>query len=219
MPKATKGSQRHMQDAVERRQDELAATIVGARPELAGRAIRWLSPLGSENYVEYRDEAFLRVLGLDRFAPDLATFWPRMGPSWDALALVDGREPLLIEAKAHLRETPAPDTCGAESPSSTQLITNSLGRVRKDLGVDLQAPSWTDHHYQIANRLAHLWWLQVERQAPSWLLFLGFTESPDWPDPLSANSWLSLIEDAWRDLGVPSSHVLSDRIIIATMAA
>ena len=42
--------------------------------------ISWLSPLAKDDYCEYRDEDFLKVLGLSRYIDKLKTFWPKNGP-------------------------------------------------------------------------------------------------------------------------------------------
>jgi hypothetical protein len=210
-----------MQDAVEGRTDELALALASSLPALAGRHLLWVSPLARHGYAELKDGAFLEALGLGAHREALAQFWPQRGPNWDALAVVDspGRGVVLVEAKAHLGETPTPDACGA-SPRSLAQIEASMRRVREYLGVPDDAPSWTQHHYQVANRLAHLYWLQHERGVRTWLVFLGFTNSPDWPrDPLTITSWQGQVAGWLEHLGLPKEHPLSDRVGVATMTA
>ena len=76
--------------------------LVNCRPELLSDAIAqrlldmpedfdWRSPLLEDHYAEYRDQTFLdRLAGSPYFQEperpqqDLADFWPRFGPQWDA---------------------------------------------------------------------------------------------------------------------------------------
>src|SRR5258706_11485960 len=59
--------------------------------------IDWLSPLAKDEYAEYRDAAFLKLLKLDHLVGQLAGFWPLRGPQWDALARTDARHVVLVE--------------------------------------------------------------------------------------------------------------------------
>ncbi|MCW5718337.1 MAG: hypothetical protein KIS68_10955 [Bauldia sp.] len=101
-PLGTRGSLRWVQIAINRHPDLLEAALPG---------IRWLSPLAADDYAEYRDGSFLRLVGLDSLTPKLKGFWPTRGPQWDALGLM-GTAPVLVEAKAHLREFISPPTRG-----------------------------------------------------------------------------------------------------------
>ena len=84
--RAYKGSQLQIQIYVNRRCDELNAQVTQTFPELASAHFHWVSPLEEQRYLEYRDEDFLKVLGLSRLQEELTRFWPRGGPCWDALA-------------------------------------------------------------------------------------------------------------------------------------
>ncbi len=88
---------------------------------------------------------------------------------------------LLVEAKAHVGETPTPDMSAAADPRSVALVASAMLRTRKHLGVSTASPAWTSHHDQVANRIAHLYWLNEVCGVPAWLVFLGFTESRGWP--------------------------------------
>lgn len=210
-----------MQDAVAERPDDLERALTMSLPALAGRQLHWVSPLAPHGYAEFKDGAFLEALGLGSHRAALAQFWPRGGPKWDALAVVDRPERgvILVEAKARVSETPHPDASGASPPSLARIET-SMRQVREYLEVPADAPSWTKHHYQVANRLAHLYWLQHERGVPAWLVFLGFTGSPDWPrDPLTVDGWKSQVAGWLQNLGVRPDHRLAHRVGVATMAA
>ena len=101
-PKGERGSLKWLQRAVHEAWNDLNEPIVSA---LRGAtAIEWLSPLESDDFAEYRDNAFLRRLGLDELRPELAKFWPQRGPQWDGLARSENGHVLLVEAKAHVGE-------------------------------------------------------------------------------------------------------------------
>jgi hypothetical protein len=220
MPRGYKGSKLHMQDAVADRLAELDNSIADALPALRGRALTWVSPLRTDDYDEYYDGDFLDALGLDAHKSALADFWPLGGPHWDALATVEGGGVVLVEAKARVHEARNPDRSGATAASSVARIAASTARSRAFFGVPPSSPSWAEQHYQVANRLAHLWWLHRERGVPTWLVFLGFTDSPDWPrDKLTPPKWRMQISEVFSKLGVPTDHPLKERIGVAVMKA
>jgi len=208
-----------MQDAVASRQQALAQAIERALPNLSTRRLRWASPLQADDFREFRDGAFLDAVGLGSHRSALRAFWPAGGPVWDALAVTEQGGVVLVEAKAHLSETPKRDRCKASSPRSRALIEKSLRQVREDLSVPDRAVPWTEANYQIANRLAYLWWLNFERRVPAWLVILGFTDSPDWSDPLSPTSWAETMSTAFASLGLPDSHGLAGQVGVASMPA
>lgn len=219
MGRATKGSQLHMQDAVASRQQALARAIERALPDMSTERLRWVSPLQADDYREFRDGAFLDAVGLGSHRSALRAFWPAGGPVWDALAVTEQGGVVLVEAKAHLSETPKRDRCKASSPISRALIERSLRQVREDLGVPDSAVPWTEANYQIANRLAYLWWLNVERALPAWLVFLGFTDSPGWRDPLTPTSWAETMSVAFGHMGLSDRHALTGRIGVVSVPA
>lgn len=105
-----------------------------------------------DDYAEYRDQAFLDLLGIKLPTRRLAFFWPRGGPQWDALGRAASGEVILVEAKAHLNELYSPATNASES--SLAQIQASLAETAQGLGV----PAGYDcsrQFYQYANRLAH----------------------------------------------------------------
>jgi len=62
--KAARGSQFWLQKFVNDQPELLNNAIVGVASALAGRTIEWVSPLSSEGYREYQDQAFLKKLGV-----------------------------------------------------------------------------------------------------------------------------------------------------------
>jgi hypothetical protein len=167
----------------------LGHEILSASPKLrslGGRDVRWLSPLATSNYLEYRDD-FLAAVGLQSYEPLLRSFWPANGPQWDGLATVEltaGRALLLIEAKAHPAEVRS--SCSAEDPKSVAVIRSALEEVRTYMGAE--ACDWTRGTYQLANRLAYLYFLQVKCQITTFLVLLNFVNDVSYK-PTSRELW------------------------------
>ena len=220
-----KGSKRYMQDAVADRPNELGLAIGEALPALQAQRLTWVSPLPELRYKELKDGTFLEAVGHRAHRDSLREFWPSRGPTWDALATFDvgGGGVVLVEAKAHVGETPTPDVSGAADPRSVALIASAMEKTRRHMGVSAASPRWTNHHYQVANRLAHLYWLNEVCGVPTWLVFLGFTDSRGWlgwpGNPLSPSGWRAQVAGWMSNLGLPKAHPLADRIGVATLKA
>lgn len=113
---ATKGSRYCLQNYMSNNSDNLSDLILAASTNLLSFSegtIKWISPKSSDHFYEYRDD-FIRGLNIENInLSDIETklrkFWPKNGPQWDGLAVVEGREckkgVLLVEAKAHIAET------------------------------------------------------------------------------------------------------------------
>lgn len=195
----TRGSLKWIQRAVADRPDLLQPP--GLPP------IRWVSPLADDDFAEYRDAAFLERLGIGRLAGELSAFWPARGPQWDALGLA-GDEPILAEAKAHLREFWSPPTqAGA---ASRVRIEAAFAQVKDALGVRAEV-DWTGTFYQFANRLAHLWWLRSQG-VPAHLVFVDFLDDEDMRGPTDPEAWDCEFQVAATALDLPDDHVLSPYI-------
>jgi len=74
---ATRGSQRWLQIGVNRYPEVVNQAIRAATKWPSDTRVEWLSPVESEGYVEYRDGAFLKKLGLSLRQRALTDFWPR----------------------------------------------------------------------------------------------------------------------------------------------
>lgn len=195
-PEGTRGSLKWIQRAVERTPDLLVP------PSLL--PVTWVSPLRKDGFAEYRDAEFLRCLGLDHLAEDLANFWPKRGPQWDALGRA-GNNVLLVEAKAHIPEfiSPASQAAGA----SLAKISSAFSEVQRDLGLNTPQ-DWTQEYYQYANRLAHLSWLRSKGVAAQ-LIFVDFLHDTDMGGPSDAALWKAAYALADATLGLPEHHKLS----------
>lgn len=203
--RAYAGSQLQIQIYVNRRQVELSRGVVDALPSLASLNphLRWVSPLERKKFAEYQDRAFLEAVELDYVAGSLSTFWPRGGPSWDALAVVELNQRahhkgvILVEAKSHPSEIYG-SGCQA-SPRSRRKIEAALDQTKRWLGVPEDA-DWTGPLYQSANRLAHLYFFREVVNTPAWLVNVYFVG--DSYSPTSRADWRPALAQVKAELGL-----------------
>ena len=215
--RAVRGSQHHLQNLInEYPKQYLDNLILSNSPSLSvytKKSLEWRSPLACQNYCEYRDGDFLQAVGLFYMKSSLSEFWPRLGPSWDALATVagngDSHGVILLEAKSHFKEL-AGSGCGAKG-NSLEKIKGSLSIVKHALGARGSA-NWLGKYYQYANHLAHLYWLDME-EVPAWLVFLYFMGDKEQGGPNTEAEWKYKLNEVRTELGLPAYHSLSDRII------
>ncbi len=221
--RASRGSQRQVQDYVEQRPDLLSAAILDHLPpayKARGASLRWVSPLAADGYLEYRDAAFLDRLGLAAHAPALASFWPKGGAVWDALGLLrlpgEPEAVVLVEAKSYIREIYG-NGCQA-SPGPRVRIEHALADTRAWCGA-AATEAWTGRLYQYANRLAHLYWFREIVRYPAWLVQLSFVDDPI--GPTSAAQWQAETQSIYRELGLsrPIPHLLSVSMPVFAAAA
>jgi hypothetical protein len=159
----------------------------------------WVSPLGTDDWAEYRDEGFLEKLKLEHLREELSAFWPRGGPQWDALAMVPGGV-LLVEAKAHFAELRSACTAGK---ASGDRIRDALAGTRRLLG-STEGGDWMRPFYQYANRLAHLQFLR-DRGVDAYLAFIYFVGDAEMPrHPTSADDWRNALGATYAHLGLES---------------
>jgi hypothetical protein len=195
-PPGTRGSQKWIQEAINNHPHLLAEKIGHIVPG----SIRWLSPLASDEYAEYRDEASLQLLGIDKPAQTLREFWPARGPQWDALGKTSEGEVVLVEAKAHVAEL-LPGPSQARSPTSTDMIERALLEASSWFGATPRIP-WNVPFYQYANRLAHLYYFRELCRVPAYLAFVYFTGDHDMRGPATEAEWKGAIELTHRLLGL-----------------
>ena len=135
------------------------------------RSIEWLSPKADDDYAEYRDQAFLDLLGIKLRKTELKEFWPSRGPQWDALGRIGDKAYFLVEAKAHVSEIIS--SSQAKSITSRSLIQKSLNATRSYLKLKPKL-DLTKGFYQYSNRLAHLYFLRALNATPALLVFVYF---------------------------------------------
>ena len=215
--RATKGSQFHFQNLINDYPEYLNCLILSNSPSLRTYAVahpKWISPLVSDDYTEYQDKQFLEAIGFPKLSNKLADFWPKRGPVWDALATVEGKsgskEVILLEAKSHIMEL-ASTGCGASGKSLEQ-IKRSLTTVKHSLKAKRKA-EWLGEYYQYANRLAHLYFLTIVGQVPTWMVFLYFVGDVKQKGPTAVVEWTVSLDKMQEALGLPKDNLLEDAII------
>lgn len=201
--RAFAGSQLQIQIYVNRRPSELSRAIQAA---IWGKTaptedIQWVSPLENEGFVEYQDTAFLNAIHMLRCESELASFWPRGGPVWDALGFLPlpgetaSLSVILVEAKSYPEEMYG-NGCRA-SGESRSLILESLAQTQQWYGIS--DSDWTGRLYQYANRLAHVYFFRNILRVEAWLANVCFLNDPR--SPTTASQWKQSLADAKRELG------------------
>ena len=186
----------------------LDVPILASIPQ--AESIRWVSPLEDDDYAEYRDEDFLKLLGRADLTAALSRFWPSRGPQWDALALTDSDDLLLVEAKAHVAEMCSPGT--AASPASRARIEARLEEAAASLGATGRRAAWADVFYQLANRLAHLAFLRAQG-ASAYLVLVNFLNDSEMKGPTTVETWEAAYEVAFHAMGLPKGHRLARYVV------
>ncbi|MBT8418666.1 MAG: hypothetical protein KJO42_14620 [Silicimonas sp.] len=166
--------------------------------------VRWVSPLAEDDWAEYRDRAFLKKVNQEALGDKLSDFWPDRGPQWDALGLVNG-VPLLVEAKAHVREFFSPET-QATGPSRAKIVS-ALTQAAEGFGAN-HPDFWPSLYFQYANRLAHLWFFH-QNGVKAHLLFVSFLGDVDMAGPNLAETWETAFASADYALGIRRSKLKS----------
>jgi hypothetical protein len=208
-PEGTRGSLKWIQRAVNEQWPSLNQPIVdhlGVDLE----SLSWLSPLAEDRFAEYRDGAFLERIGQTALADALQGFWPTRGPQWDALGKVAERDVLLIEAKAHIAEPCSPGPAAGDA--SRARIEASLAATADHLGARLGRAAWSDHFYQIANRLSHLHFLR-RHGVRAWLILVNFVGDREMAGPTTSEAWEAAYEVAFHVMGLPKKHLLSSFVL------
>jgi len=215
--RASKGSRLHLQDYINYYPEYLNCLILSSSYSLSSYAAnhpKWISPLAKKNYAEYKDKKFLDAIGYSQISNTLDEFWPSGGPVWDALAKIEGRDGsngvILLEAKSHIGELKG-QGCRA-IPNTRGKIEQSLTVTKKELGVR-EDIDWTGEFYQYANRLAHLYFLNIKEKIPTWLVFLYFIKDIEQGGPTTVAEWINTLDETKKKLGLPKQHILDTQII------
>ncbi len=185
-PADTTRSEHWLRVAVNDVTDALNARVAQAFGWPSHDRIRWLSPLACDRYAEYYDQAFLDRLDLRDLCVPLSDFWPAGGPRWDGLARSESGKIVLVEAKAYVEEMV--DFRSSASRDSLAQIERSLQRAKTAYRAAAAAP-WGAPLYQLANRIAHLYFLTELNGIDAYLLLLSFADAPDVPAPCSVEQW------------------------------
>jgi len=200
-PFASAGSQRWLQVVIATAPHLLDAALRCAGAIQQEETVHWKSPLQSEGFVEFRDEAALRRLEIESLpSRSLKEFWPRRGPVWDALGVTTTGRKILIEAKAHIAEAASPPSKASEM--SLAHIRRSLVEARSYFAPRATA-DWSGTLYQYANRLAFHYLLSKLNNLPSRLVFLDFINASDVNGPESEAEWKGATRLMHALLGLP----------------
>ena len=175
--------------------------------------IRWVSPLAEDEFAEYRDAAFLHLVGRPGLTEELGAFWPKSGPQWDGLGVSDEGEVLLVEAKAHIAEMCSPGTMAGVV--SRARIEDALEVAASQLKARPGRAPWADHFYQLANRLAHLVFLR-DRGVPAWLVLVNFIGDEEMKGPSTAEAWHAAYDVAFHVMGLRRSHPYARFVVHVT---
>ena len=194
-----KGSLKRIQKVVNEKPAILDTQIRSAFDLRDSDDIEWLSPLKSDEYAEYRDEAFLDRLGVNLKHTPLSKFWPRRGPQWDALGRTRSGSVFLIEAKAHVEELVSSPT-GATGKSLSQ-IQSALAQTKKYI-TSKSKTDWSSCFYQYTNRIAHLYLLRDLNKIPAFLVFVYFLNDTEMGGPSTEAEWRSAIRLMHKHLGI-----------------
>ncbi|GAA0122308.1 MULTISPECIES: hypothetical protein [Clostridium] len=220
---ATQGSRLYLQQYMVNAEDKLSEMIIAASPSLLIFAenksnIDWKSPLekcSKGEFYEYRDD-FLEVLNLEderykKAKENLREFWPKNGPQWDGLAVVNGingeKGFLLVEAKAHLDETKS--DLKAVSNQSINKIKKSISRTQEYYGIETN--DWTKNYYQLGNRIAYLYFMNEILKIPTWLVLINFTDGEYKKTELY--EWLKHYNQIYTSMGINLNSKLLNNII------
>lgn len=212
------GSEWHLLRYLGRHRHKLDRAILKAVGH--GDGIEWLD----FGFTGKPKQADAELKGLDFFTgPEYRTlkrewvkFWPQAGnpPNWDAVGwLIKRRNPelLLVEAKAHLKEIGS--SCGAKVRGGRYQIEKALAEAKAYLGAPADA-DWLKGYYQLANRLATLYFLRKNdiRARLILLYFLGDKFPRGLKGPITARDWKKALGEQDRHLGLARRHPLKGRI-------
>lgn len=124
------------------------------------------------------------------------------------MAIAD-REVLLVEAKAHIAEMLSPPS--AASVESLEQIDRALAEAVAAVGARPLAP-WSSAFYQLANRLAFLYFLD-KNAVSTRLVLVNFVGDGSMNGPATANEWRAVYAVAFHVMGLPKRHAYTNRII------
>lgn len=201
-----RGSLKDIQVLVNKNQDLIDNLLKSTFRDLENQQIIWTSPIEQDDFAEYRDNDFLVKVGLDPTEIKLDDFWPAKGPQWDALAKTISGHVILVEAKANFPEIVSPGT-GAGEISKT-IIDKALNDTKAFLNLTKDI-DWSGKFYQYTNRLAHLYFLRLKCNKPTFLVNIYFIGDDTVSGPKTKQEWDEALKVLNTYLGL-SRHSLSE---------
>lgn len=200
-----KGSKFWIQTLVTIGQEYLLNEIKHQLPQIT--AIKWESPKVSERYKELEAKNINQIKGAN------LSFWPPRGPVWDAVGIANDGTVLLVEAKAHPKETET--ECRATAQKSKDLIKESIMATHQALamkGHKYQESVWYSDFYQLANRLAFLYNLTSQNFNVK-LVLLNIVDDPTYIKT-SQDEWERHYDDVFQKMlgtsTLPNNVILLD---------
>lgn len=199
------GSLKNIQLLINKNQALIDVIIKSKFAELKEDIIYWKSPMQNDDFAEYRDNDFIKQLGLDNKIIKLEEFWPKKGPQWDAFATTNKGNIILVEAKANIPEMVTPPSRAGQI--SKNKIDKSLRIVKDYLGIKNEI-DWSGKYYQYINRLAHLYFFRFKHNQPTYLLNIYFIGDKSVSGPETIQEWKGALQVLYSYLGI-SNHKLS----------
>lgn len=216
------GSKFHLRRLVNEEPEEISQAVVRAYQDAGleplNSDLQWKSPLTTSNYYELGGMEFFNETDRRDVVEKWRDFWPTTGRSqkWDGWAMADeqgSKVPLLVEAKANVPELESQGS--RASPSSLDKIIDSLNETKRFLGVD-ESVVWHKTYYQLANRLAALYFLNKIADVSSRLILIYFAGDV-FPNktkcPETCAAWKPYIQAAYQELGLPDDHPLKKYVL------
>ncbi len=154
----------------------------------------------------------LQMSEYERIEEKWRGYWPsvNMAMNWDAVFRAADVW-YFVEAKAHVSEMESKG-CGARD-GSLAMIRNALDQAREGLFSGRAAKPWyggaADLSYQLANRLAFLWFCQGIAKVDARIVYLEFLNGYNSGDlDLSVRNnreWDEVWKEQWKRLGIPEN--------------
>ncbi|MBT2693535.1 hypothetical protein [Bacillus sp. ISL-55] len=217
--RAIKGSRFLLQNYVNNNQGKLNELILMSSPSLLAfidkeLTIEWKSPLKRSGYREYRNEFVELEDEWKDKRIQLEKYWPKIGPQWDGIAVVKGKNGnlglLLVEAKSHLKELRS--KIQAKDVDSRALIENTIAEVKTSVESNAPIEVWLEQYYQLSNRLTYLYLLNKKVGIPTWLILVNFVDDVA-HIPTATSEWILHYQDVYTSLDISSSSELFNHII------
>jgi len=167
-------------------------------------------PIGSSKLSlpdqELKGLEFLDAPNFQSVLKDWEAFWPTTGnqQNWDAVGRVRVKcQPqwLLVEAKANTNEMIS--SCGATPGSPSMIQIEAAFRDTQNYFTITPGGDWTRDYYQLANRLAVLYFLRAHN-IPARLLLIYFLgdKNPSGTCPVNESDWRVEINLQDRHIGL-----------------
>ncbi|WP_347549028.1 hypothetical protein ABFG93_16085 [Pseudalkalibacillus hwajinpoensis] len=206
--KLKKGSRYLIEKYVNKHEDCLNKSIFMSSPSLLSfsdksQDIQWKSPLLENGYREYSNEIFDLDKSWESNKSKIEMYWPKKGPQWDGVATVQGKNGekglILVEAKAHLHEMRS--TIKAKDNRSIELIHRTIGNVKEAVGSQAVLDTWLNRYYQLSNRLAYLYILNIKFNIPTWLILVNFVDDRSYKST-SVCEWLDHYQNVFTEMDI-----------------